>query len=204
MLSIVTKRLVAVVSLALVSCTSQAKEVPPRALQEPVLGLRLPTAKLRLNVLPDDVRNKCAVLADNERLKGHLWVYATAKDAASIYYVAGGYYERPNPEPGQPKYQLDTTGAVFQILGESCIGYGGGKEVFDARYFEETPQPILQKLAIDLAVQLARTLGGPDRLRNELRNQRIDFDQLSPELQKAFKPYFDGALNKQVDGAKAK
>jgi hypothetical protein len=27
-------------------------------------------------------------------------------------------------------------------------------------------------------------------LRAEIKNQRIDFDQLSPELQEAFKPFF--------------
>lgn len=191
MLSIVTKRLVAVASFALVCCIAQAKDGPPRILQEPVLGLRLPAEKLRLNVLRDEVRNKCAALADDEKWKGRLWVYAAAKDAGGTYYVVGGYYERLNPEPGQPRYQLDTTGAVFQILGETCIGYGAAKEVFDARFFEETPQAILQKLAIDLAAQLARALGGSDRLRSELRNQRIDVNELSPELLEAFKIYFE-------------
>ncbi|RYG99656.1 MAG: hypothetical protein EON58_03180 [Alphaproteobacteria bacterium] len=191
MLSIVTKRLVAVASLALACCIAQAKEGPPRVLQEPVLGLRLPAAKLRLNVLTDEIRNKCAPLADNEKWRGRLWVYATTKDAGGTYYVVGGYYERLNPEPGQPRYQLDTTGAVFQIVGDTCIGYGGAKEVFDAQYFEETPQAILRKLAADLAAQLARGLGGSERLRTELRNQRIDLEQLSPELQEALKTYFE-------------
>lgn len=45
--------------------------------------------------------------------------------------------------------------------------------------------------AIDLAAQLARTLGGPEKLRAEITNQRIDFDTLSPELQDAFKRYFE-------------
>lgn len=191
MLSIVTKRLVAVASLAFACCIAQAKDGPPRVLQEPVFGLRLPTAKLRLNVLADEIRNKCAPLADTEKWRGRLWVYATTKDAGGMYYVVGGYYERLNPEPGQPQYHLDTTGAVFQIVGETCIAYGGAKEVFDARYFEETPQAILQKLASDLAAQLARALGGSERLRTELRNQRIEFDQISPELQEAFRTYLE-------------
>ncbi|RLM48546.1 hypothetical protein DVK02_19240, partial [Halobellus sp. Atlit-31R] len=54
---------------------------------------------------------------------------------------------------------------------------------------EETPQPILRKLAVDLAAQLTRALGGSERLRAELRNQQIDFDEMSPELQEAFKAY---------------
>lgn len=191
MLFTVTNRLLAFVSLALICCISQARESPPRVLQEPVLGLRLPVAKLRLNPLSDEIRNKCDALADNERWKGRLWVYATAKDAAGTYYVVGGYYERPHSEPGQPRYYLDTTGAIFQIVGDTCIGYGGAKEVFDARYFEETPQLILQQLAIDLAAQLARALGGANQLAAELRNQHIDFEQLSPELREAFKTHFN-------------
>jgi hypothetical protein len=144
---------------------------------------------LRLNALQEEIRNKCAALADNERWKGRLWVYATTRDAAGTYYVVGGYYERPHPGSGQPRYQLDTTGAIFQIVGDTCIGYGGAKEVFDARYFEETPQAILQQLANDLATQLERALGGSERLKTELRNQHIDSEQLSPELSEAFKAY---------------
>lgn len=187
--SIVTKGLIVIASLAVVCCSAQAKDGPPSVLQEPVLGLRLPAAKLRLNALQDEIKNKCAALADNERWKGHLWVYATTRDAGGTYYVVGGYYERSNPEPGQSRYHLDTTGAIFQITGETCIGYGGAKEVFDARYFEETPQAVLQNLATNLAAQLARALGSPDRLRTELQNQRIVSDQLSPELLEAFKIY---------------
>jgi len=189
MLSTAIERLVTVVSLTVVCSLAHAKDGPPSVLQEPVLGLRLPIAQLRLDTLPDEIRNKCEALADNERWKGRLWVYATAKDAAGTYYVVGGYYERPHPKPDQARYYLDTSGAIFQILGETCIGYGGAKEVFDARYFEEIPQPILQKLASDLAVQLARGLGGANRLKVELRNQHIDFNQLAPELQEAFKTY---------------
>lgn len=189
MLSIATKRTLAVASLALVCCIVQAKERPPRVVQEPVLGLRLPAAKLQLTPLQDEIRNRCAALADNERWKGRLWVYASTNDAAGTYYVVGGYYERPNPAPGQARYQLDTTGAVFQIIGETCVGYGGAREVFEARYFEETPQAVLQKLAIDLAARLARALGGSEQLRTELRNQRIDSEQLSPELLEAFRTY---------------
>jgi len=190
MLPTAIKRLVIAVSLAAVCSMAHAKDKPPGVLQEPVLGLRLPIAKLRLNALSDEIGNKCEALADNEKWKGRLWVYATAKDAAGTYYVVGGYYERPYPKQDQARYYLDTSGAIFQILGETCIGYGAAKEVFDARYFEEIPQPILQKLASDLAVQLARGLGGADRLIVELRNQHIDFNQLSPELQKAFKTHF--------------
>lgn len=190
MSSTAIKRFLAVFSFAFVSCCALAKDRPPRDLQEPVLGLRFPLASAKLDALPDDVRNKCSELADNENWKGRLWVYATAHDAGGTYYVVGGYYERPKREPSESRYYLDTSGAVFQIVGNQCTGYGGGREVFDARYFEETPQPLLQRLADDLASRLARAFGGPDRLRDELRNQRIDPDTLPAELHEAFKGFF--------------
>jgi hypothetical protein len=66
-------------------------------------------------------------------------------------------------------------------------------ESFEARDFDQTPLPILQQLARDLAARLVRAVGGPEKLRAEIKNQRIDFDKLSPELQEAFKPYFGSA-----------
>jgi hypothetical protein len=52
------------------------------------------------------------------------------------------------------------------------------------------PAPILRELARDLVVQTVRASGGPDRLRAEIKNQRIDFDALPPDIQRAFRPYF--------------
>lgn len=72
----------------------------------------------------------------------------------------------------------------------NCIADGTAREVFDVRDFNETPQPILQQLSRDLAARLVKAFGGADQLRTEIKNQRIDFDQLSPELQEAFKAYF--------------
>jgi hypothetical protein len=55
------------------------------------------------------------------------------------------------------------------------------------------PDRVLKDLARDLAAQTVKAFGGPDRLRAEIKSQRIDFDALSPELQEAFKPYFPAA-----------
>jgi hypothetical protein len=52
------------------------------------------------------------------------------------------------------------------------------------------PDPILRELAGDLAARTVRAFGGPDRLRAEIKNQRIDFNSLPQELQEAFAPYF--------------
>jgi hypothetical protein len=49
---------------------------------------------------------------------------------------------------------------------------------------------VLEQLARDLAARLVRATGGESSLRKELRRQHIEFNQLTPELQQAFKPYF--------------
>lgn len=184
-------RCIVAVSLALAVCAAQASGiVPPRILQEPIFGLRLEVAKVKLDLLPDDVRNQCMEIADNENLTGRQWVYATARDAGATYYVVGGYFERRHPEQGESRYRLDTYGGVYRIDGTGCLGVGAAREVFNTPSFDETPQPILQQLAVDFAVRLVRAFGEPDRLRMKLRNQHVDPDSLSPELREAFSPYF--------------
>ena len=84
---------------------------------------------------------------------------------------------------------------MYAVTGNKCAD-DPADESFEARDFDQTPLPILQQLARDLAERLVRAVGGPDKLRVEIKSQRIDFDKLSPELQDAFKPYFAGAPNK--------
>jgi hypothetical protein len=78
---------------------------------------------------------------------------------------------------------------LISVTDNKCEG-DPADESFDARDFNDIPQPIFQKRARDLAARLVRAVGGPDRLRAEIKNQRIDFDQLSPELQEGFAPHF--------------
>jgi hypothetical protein len=189
--SIALKRFLATVSFAFASSVALAKDAPPRIVQEPVFGLRLASAGIRLDALPEDVRSKCSELADDDKWAGRLWVYARADDAGATYYVVGGYFERRNPAPGEARFELDERGGVISIDGAECTAYGPARKVFDVRAFNEIPQSILQRLAADLGVRLARAFGGPDRLRAELRNQRIDPDPLPAELRQAFKSYFE-------------
>ncbi|TFW34420.1 hypothetical protein [Massilia horti] len=188
----VTKHLI--IAALLVACNSavSANDKPPRFLQEPVLGLRLKSAGVKLELLPEDVRKICVQIADSENWTARKWIFARAADAASTYYVVSGYSKRRHPEPGEPLYEPDERGGMLFVTGNKCEG-DPAREVFKARDFNDTPQAILQQLAQDLAKRLSRAFGGPDRLRTEIKNQRIDFDQLSPELQEAFKPYFGPA-----------
>lgn len=166
-------------------------DLPPRILQEPVLGLRYLAAKGKFDPLPEDVPPKCTEYSGTEAWKvGRLWIFAAAQDAGRTYYVVGGYSERRRPKPAESRYELDQFGGVISIHGMGFKGYGQAREVFDARYFEEIPQPILQQLADDFAARLTRAVGGQGRLRRELRNQHIDLESLPVELEEAFKPFF--------------
>ena len=83
---------------------------------------------------------------------------------------------------------------VFAVQGNKCGG-DGAEETFDVRDPNadndgNVPIPILKLLAVDLAVQTVKAFGGPANLRAEIKNQRIDFNKLSPELKEAFAPYF--------------
>lgn len=163
---------------------------PPRYLQEPVLGIRLQMEGLKLAPLPENIRALCGQIADDETWMGRMWILAEAEDATTSYYVLAGYFKRRHPGPRLPLYDTGSQGGFYIIRQNKCGG-DPARDTFDVRDFEQTPQAVLQQLAHDLAAKLIRALGGADRLRSEIRNQHIDFEQLSPELQGAFAPYFE-------------
>jgi hypothetical protein len=166
---------------------------PPRFLTVPVLGLRLPLPPANVETFPDELRLKCGQVEDEYRTS-RLWIFGRANDAAKTYYVLTGYSTRRNPEPDQRLYSYWSDGVVFAVQGDHCGG-DGAEETFDVRDPDaendgNVPIPILRLLAFDLAARTVNAFGGADRLRAEIKNQRIDFNKLSPELQAAFKPYF--------------
>lgn len=171
----------------LVLLAANAQSAAPTALHEPVFGLRYELASTHFDVLPDDEIRKCSTLADDERMQSRTWIYAAARNGSRQYYVIGGYSIRsaPNP-PNFPKYELNRYGTVIEIDGNECIVFGPAREVFDARFFDEIPQPVLEALADNLSVTLTQAFGGRDRLQREFRLQKIPLMHLSPELGKAF------------------
>jgi len=194
--SIAIKRLTTAALFAI--CTTAAatgSNKPPSFLTVPVLGLRLPLERINLEPFPEDQRAMCGQIEDNEVHTAQVWVFARAQDTASTYYVLAGYFKRRNPESDQRLYEFWNNGAVFTIQDRKC----GGDDAADtfkvhdpnANNDGNVPDPILQDLAHDLAARTVQALGGPDRLRAEIKRQHIDFHSLPEELQKAFSPYFD-------------
>lgn len=191
----------AAASLLAISATAGASSTnqPPRALTVPVLGLRLPLERINVDKFPEDLRATCDQIADDELYIGQVWIFGKARDAASSYYVLTGIFKRRNPDPtGERRlYENWDNGLVVTVKGGKCGG-DDAVETFgvhdpNAENDGNVPDPILRELARDLAARTVRAFGGPDRLRAEIRNQRIDFNQLPSDLQVAFKPYFQPA-----------
>lgn len=187
---------IAAAALITISTTAAAKgsNTPPRFLTVPVLGLRLPLERVNLEPFPEEIRVHCGQLED-EHSTSRVWIFGRAKDAASTYYVLTGYSKRLNMDPDQKLYEYWDYGAVYTVTGTRCGG-DDADETFDvhdpnAENDGNVPVPILKKLAVDFAARTVRAFGGADRLRAEIKAQRIDFNRLSPELQAAFRPYFD-------------
>lgn len=173
--------------LLIVSSAGFASNNPPRILREPVLGLRYDVAKTRFEAMAASETAKCET---NENAASVWFVYSKhMTNAGRIYYVTGGYTVWKNPEPGQQKYEADQLGGVFYIEGEKCVYLDEARQTFIDRILsEEMDLPILQGLAADYAVRLQSALGGADRVRREIRQQRIDVDDLPPEIRGALKP----------------
>lgn len=193
MWSTVFKRSLAVVLLAMAGGAAFAAPRPidePQILREPVFGIRYAVKEAHFDRLSRDLLSACAEYADTKTWTvDQMWIYASANEGTRTYYVIGGSLKRRNPMPSEPTHELDPLGGVIAIEGSHCTGFGQAREVFDARYFEEIPQAVLQDLADDLAKRLARGLGGSERLRQSLNQQGVTKGSLTPELATAFRQY---------------
>lgn len=160
----------------------------PKVLVEPILGLRYEPGKVRFEPLPRDEFAKCGELVgDDEKWASHFWIFALAQDAGRTHYVVGGYYSRRYPVKGEPTVELDEPGIAFSVEGNECEVFGQARELFRLR--DDTPAPLLRRLAEDAAARLSRGFGGAERLQAEVKSQKLDQDQLPQDLREAFKAY---------------
>lgn len=189
--SSVLERIIAAALVAFISPTVLAAEPGPRTLNEPVLGLRYETARVKFDSLPAHALVNCETMQDNEYTDGVWFIYAQATDSSGrTYYISGGYDIRKDA-PKHLKYETGGLGAVFFTDRGTCTYIDMARQVFDDRMFdEELPESILKLLADDFAKRLVKAFGGADKLRTELRNQHVDKEALPPELLAALKPYF--------------
>ena len=181
------------------TASASSSDQPPKSLTVPVLGLRLPLDRLDGDKFPEDIRAACDQIADDALYTGQMWVFGTARDAASTYYILTGYFKRRRTDPAGERrlYETWDTGFVLTRQGSRCDGEDAVETyaVTDPNADNDgnVPNRILRELAHDLAVRTVRAFGGPDQLRAAIRSQRIDYNQLPLELQEAFRPYFSGA-----------
>jgi hypothetical protein len=186
MLSTALNRIV-VLTIAFAAFCAVAGEREPRTLRVPVVGLLYEVAKTKFEPLPADVLRKCPTMSDNENMRSSFWIYASTQEGPRTYYLVGGYGIRTHAAPPDfPRYEPLDLGTVFQIDGDACKVFGDALEVFQTRYFEETSQQVLQKLADNLVLRLSKAFGGRAKLGAELRRQRLNPAIVSPELNEAF------------------
>ena len=196
--STVINKIVAAFLFAISTATAAANgDKPPRFLTVPVLGLRLPLDQAKLEAFAEGLRVKCPQLYDAELYTSRVWIFGQARNAASTYYILSGYSKRLDKQPDRKRYTYWDNGAAYTVTGAKCGG-DDAKETFevhdpDADNDGNVPIPILKTLAFDMAARTIEAVGGADRLRAEIRAQRIDFGRLPPALQEAFGPYFGSA-----------
>lgn len=173
------------------SCACLASDMPPRILQEPVLGLRYEISKNKFDTLSKRELVNCDTFQDDENRSATWYVYGMFKEATGrTYYVSGGYETVHDPKRKEDKYETRNFGAVFFVDANKCVYLDEARQTFEDRIFnDEMPADVLQGLAFDVADRLQKAFGGAEHLKIELRNQRIDLDQLPLELKAAFRPY---------------
>ena len=173
--------------IATASAAPFAGNKPPRYINDPLIGLRV-AATAKLDPVPRELIVMCKRDPQDTTTTAHLWVFASASDGSKTYYLLSGYAEVRKKPADAPLYDAVERGGMYIVADGRCVSDPADE------YFEgppgEVPLPVLRNLASDLAARLVRAVGGPDKLRAEIKNQRIDVDRLPPVLQSAFKPYF--------------
>lgn len=188
--STATKRRLAICLFALSSIVGAADQnvSSPRYILDPLLGVRLPLTSANLDTLPEQVRALCVQIADNPTWTGRQWIFGSAKEGETSYYLVGGYFIRKQAVKGESTIFQPEQGGVYEVKGQTCGG-DPAREVFEVRDAAQIPHAVLQRLAHDFASRLSRTVGGDAQLREALRKQHIDVGKLSPELRQAFEPF---------------
>jgi hypothetical protein len=171
--------------LALAAAAVAGQELPATA-QEPVFGLRFPSARVQFEPVPPEVLTACPVLApeNGERVA---WMLASAREDKRRVVVLGGFHVRRGTGGEAPRAEPDARGAVVDIGPGGCKLLGPARQVFDTRP-PELPAPLQEQLAADLAERYGRAFGNLDHLRDILQRRRVaPTASASPLLYRAFR-----------------
>jgi hypothetical protein len=187
----VIKQIISISVLVLANTQALAADPAPRILREPVFGLHYERARVKFDPLPPQAIANCETLADNEYRRSRSYVFGQARDASGrTFYVTGGYDEWLDGRPAHRQFDTEDLGLVLYSDAQTCEPGDPARDTFDARSFDSILTPsILKQLAVDVVRRLERAFGGPDRLKLELQNQRVNLDELPPELRDAMKAY---------------
>jgi len=162
----------------------------PDVATDPVLGLRYETARVRFDPLPKHAIANCEYMNDEPGWKSVWFIHAQAQDSSGeIYYVIGGYDIGSNAA-GAQKFFTNVYGLIVVTDRGTCITLDETRQTFEAKPFNgEIKRPVRKLLATDYARRLERAFGGAEQLRTEMRNQYVDKDTLSLDMQRALKAY---------------
>lgn len=176
--------------LTSVSCGTLATLPSPDVITEPILGLRYEAARVRFDPLPNHAIANCEYMTDDPGWKSIWFIHAHAHDSSGkIYYVIGGY-DMFSDAAGARKFFTKPFGFIVVTDRGECITLDEARETFEARPFEGgVPKPVRKLLAADYAKRMERAFGGAEQLRTEMRNQYVDKDTLSLDMQQALKAY---------------
>ena len=192
MFSIAPKACAAAFTLILFFAGARAAApAAPAMIYDPAFHLPYSPAKVRFEPLAPETWANCATLNYLHNTVPVWFIFGKLDDGkGSIYYAAGGYeINRPGVLPRQPRFETGGRGLIFRISGNSCLEIGDVQETFNARYFDETPQEVLQNLAIDMARRYSHAFGGATALKAAFKRHQPRPDASAVELQAAFARY---------------
>ena len=186
--AIVLKHGVVTLVGAIAAGSAVAAHPPPAVLYEPAFRMPYKTALVKFEPLAASTWANCTALNYMHNTTPVWFIFGRADDGKGATYFAVSGYEISNQPPASSRggLSIDGLGLVFRVAGKQCLEIGGVQETFSARYFEETPQEVLQLLAVDMAERYRIAFGGAAKLRAEFKRHRVKLDPEALELNAAF------------------
>lgn len=191
MFSIVPKSCVAMLVMAIAAGKAVAAHPAPTVLYEPAFRMPYQSALVKFEPLAASTWANCATLNYTHNTTPVWFIFGRTDDGkGATYFAVSGYEITHQPRASaSPRFSTDGLGLIFRVSDGQCLEIGSVQETFAARYFEETPQEVLQQLAVDMAERYRIAFGGAGKLRASFKRHRVKPDPEALELNAAFAPY---------------